>query len=48
MAKKGNKKKSGKKAEQKLIDDAFREKLAAILAETAQDKVTVRYLCVAL
>lgn len=40
MAKKGNKKKSGKKAEQKLIDDAFREKLAAILAETAQDKVT--------
>lgn len=40
MAKKGNKKKPRKKAEQKLIDDAFREKLAAILAEAAQDKVT--------
>ena len=40
MTKKGNKKKSGKKAEQKLIDDAFREKLANILAQTAQDKAT--------
>ena len=39
MPKKG-KKKSGKKAEQKLIDDAFREKLAGILAQTAEEKAT--------
>ena len=38
MAKKGNKKKTGKKVEQKLIDDAFREKLAGILAQTAEEK----------
>ena len=38
MAKKVKKKKSGKKAEQKLIDDAFREKMAAMLAETAEEK----------
>ena len=40
MAKKGNKKKTGKKVEQKLIDDAFREKLAGILAQTAEEKAT--------
>ena len=36
MAKKGKKK--SRKAEQKLIDDAFREKMAAMLAETAEEK----------
>lgn len=40
MAKKGNKKKTGKKVEQKLIDDAFREILAGILAQTAEEKAT--------
>lgn len=38
MSKKIKKKKTGRKAEQKLIDDAFRKKLASILAETAEEK----------
>ncbi|MEF2560553.1 MAG: TIGR00730 family Rossman fold protein [Eggerthellaceae bacterium] len=40
MAKKMKKKKNGKKAAQKRIDDQFREKLAAVLAETAQLKTS--------
>ena len=38
MAKKGKKKKTGRKADQRRVDAAFREKLASMLAETAELK----------
>lgn len=40
MAKKVKNKKHSKKQEQKLIDDAFREKLAAVLEETKEEKAS--------
>lgn len=40
MSKKNSKKKADKRAEQKLVDDAFREKLATLLARETREKAT--------